>query len=53
MAQMAFDLPSAESHSLAGLKVPEGLLVIIESGKAEYELDFCQHVVFVPDSAPR
>lgn len=44
---------SFEGHSLAGLKVPEGLLVIIESGKAEYELDFCQHVVFVPDSAPR
>ncbi len=38
-----------ESHSLKGLKPPSGMLVIIESGTAEYESDFCQHVVFVPD----
>lgn len=42
-----------ESQSLKGLKPPSGMLVIIESGTAEYESDFCQHVVFVSDSALR
>ncbi|MFM9964205.1 MAG: hypothetical protein ACKV2Q_23620 [Planctomycetaceae bacterium] len=42
-----------ESHGLKGLKTPPGTLVIIESGSAEYESNFCQHVVFVPESALR
>lgn len=42
-----------ESRGLPGSKTPQGTLVIIEFGKAEYESNFCQHVVFVPDSSSR